>query len=79
MAPKHMDPTDPDSDPQHWLPVPGTVLCSVADPWHFDVDPDPWLMDPDPAIFVIELQDANRKQILVKENFCLSLFEGTFT
>jgi hypothetical protein len=22
-----------------------------------------WLMDPDPAIFVIDLQDANKKQI----------------
>ncbi len=25
-------------------------------------DPCPWLMDPDPAIFVIDLQDANKKQ-----------------
>jgi hypothetical protein len=31
-------------------------------------------MDPDPAIFVIDLQDANKKLI-----FCLFLFEGTFT
>jgi hypothetical protein len=31
-------------------------------------------MDPDPAIFVIDLQDANKKQL-----FCLLLFEGTFT
>ncbi len=47
--------------------VPG----SVADPWHFGVEPDPvpdpwlWLMDPDPdpAIFVIDLQDASEKLI----------------
>jgi hypothetical protein len=52
------------------------VLTSVADPWHFDVDPDPdldtpdpclWLMDPDadpdPAVFVLNLQDDNKKQI----------------
>jgi hypothetical protein len=30
--------------------------------------------DPDPAIFVIDLQDANKKQV-----FRLILFEGTFT
>ncbi len=41
------------------------VPSSVADPWHFGVDPDPrdpclWLMDPNPAIFVIELQYANK-------------------
>jgi hypothetical protein len=29
------------------------------------------LMDPDPAIFVIDLQDANKN--------CLLLFDGTFT
>ena len=33
---------------------------SVADPWHFGVDPD---TDPDPAIFVIDLQDASKKLI----------------
>ncbi len=33
--------------------------------------------DPDPAIFVIDLQDTNKKLILKK--FCLLLFEGTFT
>jgi hypothetical protein len=32
---------------------------SVADPWHFGVDPDP-------AIFVTDLQDANKKIILKK-------------
>jgi hypothetical protein len=36
-------------------------------------DPCLRLVDPDPAIFVIDLQDAN------KNNFCLFLFEGTFT
>jgi hypothetical protein len=39
------------------------------------MDPD---LDPDPAIFVIDLQDANKKLIL-KKDFCLLLFEGTFT
>jgi hypothetical protein len=29
-------------------------------------------MDPDPAIFVLDLKDANKF-------FCLLLFEGTFT
>jgi hypothetical protein len=36
-------------------------------------------MDPDPAIFIIDLQDANKKLIFLKEIFCLLLFEGTFT
>jgi hypothetical protein len=36
-------------------------------------------MDQDPAIFVIDLQDANQKLILTKKFFCLLLFEGTFT
>jgi hypothetical protein len=40
------------------------------------MDPD---SDPDPAIFVIDLQDANKKQILKNKFFCLLLFEGTFT
>jgi hypothetical protein len=39
------------------------------------MDPD---AGPDPAIFVIDLQDANKKQILKKFS-CLLLFEGTFT
>jgi hypothetical protein len=44
------------------------------------VDPNLWLMnpDPDPAIFVIDLQDAN-KSLFFKKFFCLLLFEGTFT
>jgi hypothetical protein len=33
--------------------------------------------DPDPAIFVIDLQDANKKLILKK--FCLLPFGGKFT
>jgi hypothetical protein len=36
-------------------------------------------MDPDPAIFVIDLQDANKKLICLKQFFCLLLFEDTFT
>jgi hypothetical protein len=35
-------------------------------------------MDLDPAIFVIELQDANKKLIFNKKFFCSLLFEGTF-
>jgi hypothetical protein len=34
--------------------------------------------DPDPAIFIIDLQNANIKPIL-KKFFCILLFEGTFT
>ncbi len=41
-----------------------------------------WLMDPDPdsdpAIFVIDLQEVNKKKF-VKKNFSLLLFEGTLT
>jgi hypothetical protein len=36
-------------------------------------------MDPDPAIFVIDLQDANKKFFFFLEVFMLFLFEGTFT
>jgi hypothetical protein len=36
-------------------------------------------MDPDPAIFVIDLQDANNKKKFVNNFFCLLLFGGTFT
>jgi hypothetical protein len=38
----------------------GTLGASVPDPRHFGVDPD---SDQDPAIFVIDLQDANNKLI----------------
>ncbi len=55
------------------------ILASVADPWHFGVDPDPRIhvsdkciririririLDPDPAIFVIYLQNASKKLIV---------------
>jgi hypothetical protein len=38
-------------------------------------------MDPDPAIFVIDLQDANKKLMFLFNFFCLLpvLFEVTFT
>jgi hypothetical protein len=36
-----------------------------------DPDPDP---DPDPAIFVTDLQDANKKRNLVKKVFLLITF-----
>jgi hypothetical protein len=39
------------------------------------MDPD---LDPDPAIFVINLQNANKK-LIFKQFFCVLLFEGTFT
>ncbi len=64
----------PDPDSQHWV----VRICgsgpkchgstSIADPWHFGVDPDPrlWLMDldadPDLSIFIIDLQDAKKNQ-----------------
>jgi hypothetical protein len=37
-------------------------------------------MDPDPApaIFVIDLQEVNKK-LIKKKFFCILLFEGTFT
>jgi hypothetical protein len=35
-------------------------------------------MDPDPPIFVIDLQDANKKNFY-KKFFCLILFEDRFT
>ncbi len=61
-----------------------TIYSSVTDPWHFgggsgSADPCLWLMDPDPAIFVIDLQDASKKQIFWHNFFCLLLFEATFT
>jgi hypothetical protein len=40
------------------------------------MDPD---SDTDPAIFIIELQDANKKLVLYHNSFCLLLFEGIFT
>ncbi len=40
-----------------------------------------WPMNPDPdhAIFVFDLQDANKKLFFFSTFFCLLLFEGTFT
>jgi hypothetical protein len=40
------------------------------------MDPDP---GPDPSIFIIVLQDANKKLIFSKAFFCILLFEDTFT
>jgi hypothetical protein len=42
-----------------------------------DSDPDPDA-EPDTAIFVIDLQDANKKTNFLTK-FCLLLFERTFT
>ncbi len=45
------------------------LWISLADPWNFGVDPDPRIhafdpdADPDPSIFIIDLQDANKKLI----------------
>ncbi len=56
----------------HWgrWSVPGLLTASVADPYLWLTDPDP---APYPTIFVIDLQDANKKF------FRLLLFEGAFT
>jgi len=40
------------------------------------MDPD---SDPDPSIFIIDLQDANKKLIFLKKFSFILLFEGTFT
>ena len=37
------------------------------------------ILDPAPAIFVIDLQDANKKLIFIFYFICLLLFEDTFT
>jgi hypothetical protein len=47
-----------------WQFVTYIVAPSVADPWHFGVD-----QDPDPSIFIIDLQDANKKQIFLTKVF----------
>jgi hypothetical protein len=36
------------------------IITSVPDPCHFSVDPD---ADPAPAVFVIDLENPNKKQI----------------
>jgi hypothetical protein len=38
------------------------------------MDPD---ADPDPSIFIIDLQNANKKQ--KQKFFCIILFEGSFS
>ncbi len=45
------------------VPTTNMVFNSVVDSWHFGTDPGLRLMDPDPetAIFVLDLQDANKK------------------
>jgi hypothetical protein len=40
------------------------LKSSVVDPWHFGTDPCLWPMDPDLAIFVLDLQDGNKKLFL---------------
>ncbi len=52
-----------------WIWIRGSMLLTNCP------DPD---ADPDPAIFIIDLQDANKK-LVEKKFFCLLLFEGTFT
>ncbi len=37
-------------------------------------DPCLWLIDPDPAIFVVDLQDANKKVIFLLKVFLLIIF-----
>ncbi len=46
-----------------------------ADPCLSPIDQDPY---PDAAIFVLDLQDANKK-LFFPQFFYLFLFEGTFT
>ncbi len=58
--------------PELWLEV---NKISVADLLNFGVDPD---ADPDPAIFIIDLQEANKKLIFLKKFFCTLLFKGIF-
>ncbi len=45
---------------------------SVADPWHF-------CMNPDPAIFIIGLTRRQQKTNFCKKFFCFLLFERIFT
>jgi hypothetical protein len=49
------------------------TLSSVEDPLHFGTDPHPDLRTdpaPVPALFVSDLQDANKKKILSVRFFC---------
>jgi hypothetical protein len=46
------DPYETDADPKHWFSLDISILISVADPDHFDADPDPAFhfdTDPDPT------------------------------
>ncbi len=62
---------------------PGEPVLRIRDIWSGSRSADPclWLMDFDqdlaqgPVIFVIDLQEANKKQFF----FCLLVFEGAFT
>ncbi len=61
---------DPDPDPRIY----------ASDLMGPDPDSDPDLdLDPYPALFVIDLQDANKKLIFLTKFFCFLLFENTFT
>jgi hypothetical protein len=51
-----------------WIWTRGSMLLTN------DPNSDP---DPDPAIFVTDLQDANKKLICLKKFFCFLLFECT--
>jgi hypothetical protein len=59
---------------------PGEPVLRIRDIWSGSADPCLWLKDFDqdpaqaPVIFVVDLQDANKKQL-----FCLLGFEGAFT
>ncbi len=55
--------------------------CGPMTSWYGSGSACLWLIDtdPDPAIFVICLQDANKKIIFVKVFLLISFFEGTFT
>ncbi len=63
-----------------------TTEGSVADPWHFGVDPDPclWLMDqdpysdPDPVIWSLTFKTPT-KTTFKKEFLCMLLFEDRCT
>jgi len=37
------------------------------------------MRDPDPSIFIIDLQDTNKKQIFLNKVSYILLFDGTFT
>jgi hypothetical protein len=56
------------------MKVSAIVPSSVADPGHFGTDPYPclWLIDPDLAIFVFDVQDANKK--LIKQSISAYYF-----